>query len=145
MNRHRDIEPVLEAWFLAGPTQMPDYLFEAVLERVERVPQGRFGRLRLRSTFADRRRRWLALTAAAAVLATVGLATFDLGLLGRVGIWLSPSPGQDARPVSTALRYTWVGEARDLGDGAPAAGLSSLKFGAATQYSEFNNHATRSI
>jgi hypothetical protein len=125
MNRHRDIEPVLEAWFLAGPTRMPDHLFEAVLDRVERMPQGRFRRLRLRSTFADRRRRWLALAAAAAVLATVGLATFDPGLLGRVGAWLSPSPSpspdQDAGPVSTALRYTWVGEARDLGNGAPAA------------------------
>jgi len=136
MNRHRDIEPVLEAWFLAGPTHMPDHLLEAVLDRVERVPQGRFGRLRLRSTFADRRRRWLALAAAAAVLATVGLATFDPGLLGRVGTWLSPSPSpsphQDAGPVSTALRYAWVGEGRDLGDGAPAAGLAILKLEAST-------------
>ena len=136
MNRNRDIEPVLEAWFLAGPTQMPDHLFEAVLDRVERAPQGRFVRARLSSTFASHRRRWLALAAAAAVLATVGLATFDPGLLGRVGTWLSPSPSpspdQDAGPVSTALRYAWVGEGRDLGDGAPAAGLSVLKLGAAT-------------
>jgi hypothetical protein len=136
MNRHRDIEPVLEAWFLTGPTQMPDRLLEAVLDRVDRVPQGRFGRLRLRLTFADARRRWLALAAAAAVVATVGLATFDPGLLGRVGSWLgpspSPSPDQSAQPLSMALRYDWVGEARDLGGGAPAAGRSILKLTAST-------------
>lgn len=136
MNRNRDIEPVLEAWFLAGPTRMPDHLFDAVLDRVERIPQGRFGTLRLRSTFADHRRRWLALAAAAAVLATVGLATFDPGLLGRVGTWLSPSPSpspdQDATPVSTALRFAWVGEGRDLGDGKLAADPSVLKLTAAT-------------
>ena len=48
MTRPRDIERVLEAWFLDGPSHMPDRLFDAVLDRVERVPQRRLARLSLR-------------------------------------------------------------------------------------------------
>ena len=50
MTRHRDIEPVLEAWFVDGPSEMPDRLFQAVFDQVERVPQRRLARLHLRFT-----------------------------------------------------------------------------------------------
>ena len=41
MTRERDIERVLEAWLEPGPSEMPDRVFEAVLDRIEREPQRR--------------------------------------------------------------------------------------------------------
>jgi len=41
MNRRRDIERVLDAWLVDGSSHMPERLFEAVLDRVERTPQRR--------------------------------------------------------------------------------------------------------
>ena len=42
MTRDRDIERVIEEWLRPGPIEMPDRLFESVLDRIERVPQRRF-------------------------------------------------------------------------------------------------------
>ena len=41
MTRERDIERVLEAWLEPGPSVMPDRVFDAVLDRIEREPQRR--------------------------------------------------------------------------------------------------------
>jgi hypothetical protein len=41
MNRRRDIERVLDVWLVDGSSRMPDRLFEAVLDRVDRTPQRR--------------------------------------------------------------------------------------------------------
>ena len=45
MTREREIERVLEAWLEPGPSVMPDRVFDAVLDRIEREPQRRGLRL----------------------------------------------------------------------------------------------------
>ena len=37
MNGQQDIERTLDAWFVDGPSVMPDRLFDAVLDQVERT------------------------------------------------------------------------------------------------------------
>jgi hypothetical protein len=41
MTPERDIERILETWMEPGPSTMPDRLFDAVVDRIERVPQRR--------------------------------------------------------------------------------------------------------
>ena len=74
MNRHPDIDRTLEAFFLDGPSQMPDRLFQAVLDQVERVPQRRLTRLKLRFTDMSTTARWIAAGAAAVLVVGVGFA-----------------------------------------------------------------------
>jgi virginiamycin B lyase len=50
MTRERDIERVLEAWLEPGASEMPDRLFDGIVDRIERVPQRRFAWTTLRFT-----------------------------------------------------------------------------------------------
>ena len=79
MNRPADTEQSLKAFFAAGPTQMPDRVFDAVFDQVERTPQRRLARLHLRFTDMSTTARLLAAGAAAVLVIGVGFAA-----LGRV-------------------------------------------------------------
>ena len=114
MNRRRDIERVLDAWFVDGSSHMPDRLFEAVLDRVDRTPQ--------------RRRRWSTprspsltprLAVAAAVVLVVGTAGFallggptDPGLANETPSPLPSTPEAVDQAVPDALRYHFHGALR---------------------------------
>ena len=108
MKRRGDIEGVLEAWFLDGPLEMPDRLFDAVFDQVERVPQRRLARLRLRFSDMSSTAR-LAAAGAAAVL-VVG---FGFAVLGR-----SPEavPGASPPPSGTPS----ASPSSELSQGVPA-------------------------
>ena len=127
MTGQRDIERTLDAWFVDGPTVMPDRLFDAVLDQVERTPQTPLARLRLRLTDMNPRIRWL--TAAAAGLATVLVAVtlINRPADGDVGASLSPSPssaGSAALPDELIGR--WVGGPRPMPDADPEAGVTLI-------------------
>jgi sugar lactone lactonase YvrE len=78
MNGDRDLDRVLEMWLSEGASEMPDRLFEAVTDRIERVPQARVARLHLR--FSDMKpNQRLAAAAAVILLVVVG----GIAVLGR--------------------------------------------------------------
>ena len=97
MNRQRDIERVLDAWFVDGSSRMPDRLFDAVLDEVGRMPQRRrpWSNLRVRPMSLQVR-----LAAAAAVIVLIGGAGLAV-LNGRpadTNIGVSPSPSVTPSP-----------------------------------------------
>jgi len=121
MTRHHDIEPVLEAWFRDGPSEMPDRLFQAVFDQVERVPQRRLARLRLRFTEMSITARWIA--AAAAAILVVGFGLFALGrapdtnnVAASQSPSASPSASAAAAPVPADLRRPFLGALRQHPD-----------------------------
>jgi hypothetical protein len=118
MNGRRDIERTLDIWLVDGPSVMPDRLFDAVLDRVERTPQRRFARLTLRLTDMNPRFRLYTLAAAGLVVALVGLYLFNRAS-PNVNVGSSPSvPATPTAPASTAmpaaLEGIWIGEPRAL-------------------------------
>jgi len=136
MNRPADIDNVLEAWFLDGPMEMPDRLFDAVLDRVERAPQRRLARLHLR--FADMSPQLRIITAAVAVLVVAGIGFGVLGRLNNGVVGTTPTPrsapttsvtpvpstaatagnvpagSAAAGNVPAALQHAWIGSPRDV-------------------------------
>ena len=75
MTRDRDIERVLEHWLTDGVDQMPDRVFQAIFDRVERQPQAVAPRLLRRLPTMNAPFRSLAAVAAVVV---IGLVTFNL-------------------------------------------------------------------
>ena len=129
MNRQRSIEQVLDIWLADGPSVMPDRLFEAVLDRVERVPQRRLARLYLRLTDMTPRIRLLTLAAAGLVVALVGLMLVKGTANLTVGA--SPSPAATSVPsaqaaIPDALRFRWMTGPRPIGGGLDNAALGLL-------------------
>jgi hypothetical protein len=121
MTRHRDIEPVLDAWFVDGPSEMPDRLFQAVFDQVERVPQRRLARLHLRFTEMSVTARWIA--AAAAAILVVGFGLFAFGRApdsSNVAASPPPSPSPSASPavvpLPSELRHPFLGALRQHPD-----------------------------
>jgi hypothetical protein len=117
MTRPRDIDSVLEAWFLDGPSEMPDRLFEAVFDRVERVPQRRLALLKLRFAEMSSTARWIAAGAAAIVVVGFGLFAFgrapdSSNVAASPPPSASPSASAAAAPVPTELRHSFTGELR---------------------------------
>ena len=130
MNGRGDIDGILEGWFLDGPTQMPDRLFDAVLDQVERVPQRRLARLQLR--FSDMSTSSRLLAAGAAAVLVIGVGVVALGRANEQGPG-TPSPSSSASPTSStdpgspvpaALYHTMLGAPRDTA----SVGLSSIIF-----------------
>jgi hypothetical protein len=120
MTRPRDIDSVLEAWFLDGPSEMPDRLFEAVFDRVERVPQRRLARLKLRYAEMSSTARLIAAGAAAILVVGIGLAALGRGPDGKVGTSPSPSPSASSSassaagaPIPAELRHFYLGAFRE--------------------------------
>jgi hypothetical protein len=139
MNRPTDIERVLEAWFLDGPMEMPDRLFDGVLDRVERAPQRRLARLHLRFTDMSPQLRLFAGAAAVVVVAGIGVGLFG-GLRGNeIGVTptLSPAPTISATPspssstaagtVPAALQHAWIGGPRDVAGLDPHSRLAGMR------------------
>src|SRR3954447_2419751 len=77
MRRDRDIERVLDRWFVDGPTQMPDQFFDAVLDRVDRIPQRRLARLQTRLLDMHLNLRLVAAAATIIVVAGFGAVWFN--------------------------------------------------------------------
>lgn len=136
MTGQRDIERTLEAWFLDGPSVMPDRVFEAALDRVERVPQRRLAHLRLRLTEMNPRIRIYAVLAAALVIVVAGLALLGGGSNSTptASPRLAPSPSEPAGPtvgpsLPAALQSIWIGGPRNVTGIAPGAG-TAIQFSA---------------
>ena len=117
MKRHGDIEGVLEAWFLDGPMEMPDRLFDAVFDQVERVPQRRLARLKLR--FSDMSPTARLLVAAGATILVLGLGVAAVGAIRSTPSTAPTMPTPSAspsdalgEPVAAELRYQFVGSHR---------------------------------
>ena len=128
MTRERDIERVLDAWFEPGPSEMPDRLFDDVLARVDRLPQRR-ALPTLRFPAMNSRIRWLALAAAALVVAVAGLALINRPNNSDVGA--SPTPSGEPSPTPLAaipaeLQKLWIGETRQVPGLDPAAERSLM-------------------
>ena len=90
MDPQRDIERVLNAWFVDGSSQMPDRFFDAVLDEVGRMPQRRrpWSNLRVRPMSLQVR-----LAAPAAVIILIRSAGPPSSPAGRPPrIDVSPSP-----------------------------------------------------
>jgi len=134
MKRPGDIDGVLEAWFLDGPTAMPERLFDAVFDQVERVPQRRLARLQLR--FADMTTTARLLAAGAAAVLVVGIGLFALGREPEPGPGASPSPSALAtdspRPtllgseLPRSLRHPYIGPLRAV-EGVPQGDVSHFR------------------
>lgn len=118
MNGRRDIERTLDIWLVDGPSVMPDRLFDAVLDRVERTPQRRLARLTLRLTEMNPRIRLFTLAAAGLLVALVGLYLFNR-MAPDSNVGASPSPAATPTlPASTAMPAAiegiWIGGPREL-------------------------------
>jgi hypothetical protein len=112
MNSRRDIERTLETWFVDGPSVMPDRLFEAVFDQVERVPQRRVARLRLRLPEMTPRIRLFAAAAAALMVVVVALAVIGRAPAALVGASPNPSATPNPTPggqLPTAIQGRWMG------------------------------------
>ena len=132
MNGQRDIERTLDAWFVDGPSVMPDRVFDAVFDQVERTSQRRLARLNLRLTEMNPRNRILAAAAAVAVVAVVGFAALVRNpTLPGATPSLSPSPSPTGVP--TALQETWMGAPKPIPGNDDGAGVT-LNFSAAGSF-----------
>ena len=134
MTRQRNIDHVLEAWFLEGPSEMQDRLFDAVFDRIERVPQRRLARLKLRFAEMNPTMRWIAAAAVAIVVAGIGLAAFGPSAdNGRFGASPSASPGVSPGASGSAgaqlpseLRARWMSGTRSVPGMNPLVGTTML-------------------
>ena len=128
MNGPRDIERTLDLWLVDGPSVMPDRLFDAVLDRVERTPQRRLARLHLRLTEMNPRIRLYAAAAAALIVALAGIYLFNRAQAPNVGAPPSPTVSPTATPaivdVPIALREVWMGPAQPIPSLDPGAGVT---------------------
>jgi hypothetical protein len=131
MSHQRDIERTLEAWFLDGPSVMPDRVFGAVLDRVERVPQRRLARLYLRLTEMYPRIRLFTVLAAALLVVVAALAIVGGGTQSPVKTSPSANPTvsaapTDGAPVPAALQGKWMGDPGALVGLEADAGMTAV-------------------
>ena len=126
MTGPRDIDRTLDAWFVDGPSVMPDRLFDAVLDQVERTPQRPFARLRLRLNDMNSNIRWLAAAAAGLVVVIVALAAINRPANDNVGASSTPvvSPSTAVAEVPTELRAMWMSGTRSITGFDADAGVS---------------------
>ena len=129
MTGQRDIDRTLDAWFVDGPSVMPDRLFDAVLDQVERTPQRPFALLRLRLTEMNPRIGWLAAAAAGLVVVVIALAALNRPADDNVGAspspLVSPSASASAAAVPTELRGMWLSGPRSITGFDADAGVSA--------------------
>ena len=140
MTGQRDIERTLDAWFVDGPSVMPDRLFDAVLDQVERTPQRPFARLRLRLTEMNPRIRLFTVLAAGLVAVVAGVALIGGG--SNVRVTASPSPTVAASAdttVPSALRGRWSGGSRAVPDIDPEAGTTLAFTATAAMFGQIND------
>lgn len=99
MTHERDIDRILAAWLADGASEMPDRLFDTVLDRIERVPQRRLAVFKRRLLARDSRSRIAAALAAVVVIAIVGFAVLDRPLSSSVASPPSPSASPSMSPA----------------------------------------------
>jgi hypothetical protein len=134
MNRQGSIDGILEAWFLDGPNEMPDRVFQAVFDQVERAPQRRLARIYLRLSDMNRQTRVFAVLATALIAVFVLAIAFNRDPNANVGTSPIPSnsPGASADSVPpspgaalpVAIQGRWMG-----GTPPPASPLSASRSG----------------
>jgi hypothetical protein len=116
MTRDRDLERTLEGWLTDGPARMPDHVFDAVIERVDRTPQRRLAGLATRYLNMPSNR--IAAVAATVVIAVIGIGVWaafgpkgstvggpptpSLTVLATVPS-PSPSPAASVQPIADGL------------------------------------------
>lgn len=99
MTRDRDIERVLETWFADGASEMPDRLFDGVVDRIEHVHQRRVARIK-RALYAPKQSVRIAVAMAAViVIAVVGFALLGGSLSSNVASSPSPSASPPAPSI----------------------------------------------
>lgn len=112
MTQDHDIERALDRWFSDGPTRMPDRLFDTMVERIERMPQGRFVRLRARLFGLRPDRRLVAAIGVVVLVTGLGAAILARVPAVNVGPPPTPPPTAPASPLSDViparLQATWV-------------------------------------
>ena len=101
MNRTRDIDRVLDEWFVDGSSGMPDRVFDAVLDQVSRTPQRRLARLHSRLTLMDSTTRWVAVAAAVVVAVGGVLAVNNNAQPPAVGASPTPLTSPSSSPASS--------------------------------------------
>ena len=127
MNRQRDIERTLDAWFVDGPTMVPDRLFDAVLDQVERVPQRRLARLSLRYAEMNPRIRLFTVLAAALLVVVAAIAIIGGGSQGLVKSPTSPPPSPSPAALPPELTERFEGPVRAVA-GVAAGDVARLRF-----------------
>jgi hypothetical protein len=106
MRPDRDIERMLEAWLEPGASRMPDRLFDAVVDRIERVPQRRFVWTHTRTSMTPLLR--FAAVAALSLVVGIGIAPLWGGHTNPASPSPSPSPSPSTA-VPAELQYRWLG------------------------------------
>ena len=135
MNPERDIERVLDAWFVDGSSRMPDRLFDAVLDEVGRMPQRR-------RPWSNRKVRPMSLqvrlAAAAAVIVLIGgaglailngrPATTNVGETPSPSVAPSSSPASADGPLPAELQTSFIGALRTAPPAPAGQDRSILSF-----------------
>jgi hypothetical protein len=137
MNRQGSIDGILEAWFLDGPNEMPDRVFQAVFDQVERAPQRRLSRLLLRFSDMSATTRLAAAGIAAVLVVGIGFAVLGRGPVVGPGTTASPSPSPSPSstlegrippgPLSADLEHVFLGPNRAT-QGIPPGDRTILDF-----------------
>jgi hypothetical protein len=96
MTPERDIERVLEAWMAQGSSTMPDRLFDAVVDQIERVPQRRARRSLTRFPSMQT---MLRVAATAVIVLVIGIGIGQLTPTGPYDSGPSPLPSPLASPT----------------------------------------------
>jgi len=96
MTPERDIERALETWLEPGASKMPDRLFDAVVDRIERVPQRRFVWTHTRFTAMTP---MLKFAAVAALALAVGIGVAPLSGNHTTQVPASPAPSGSPSPA----------------------------------------------
>jgi hypothetical protein len=123
MTHERDVERVLERWLADGVDQMPDRVYQSILDRVERQPQQRAWRVSWRDSHVNRYIKPLIAIAAVVLVAVAGITVVGRPSGSNVGgsaASPSPSPAPSIAP-SAAATPPWDDQPQcgDIGCGGP--------------------------
>ena len=100
MTQQREIERVLDVWLADGPTEVPDRVFDVVIDRIERQPQRPGWQVRDDASLRRAARPLLAV-AAVIVVAVLGINLLPLMSNGIGGATPSPSPSPSPSPAAS--------------------------------------------
>ena len=98
MTHERDIETLLDQWFVEGPNEVPDRVLDIVRDRIERQPQRTVWRVAWRGPEANR---FALIGVAAAVVALAAIAVSLAGKPPTIPPTIPPSPIVSPGPTAT--------------------------------------------
>jgi hypothetical protein len=125
MNRQRDIERVLETWFVDGANQMPDRVYLSILDQVDRQAQRPAWRLQPWRFPTVNTPLKLVLIGAALIVALAAGSVLIAGGRGA-GPVATPTPSPTPTPTPTATPTSEASGAPEVRAGALAAGIYRL-------------------